>query len=135
MIEALLGHGEADQAASVLGHEVDGFGRDLLGGEGEVAFVLAVFVVDDHDHAAGADLFDRVGDVGKGFVIHDGIIVASRIGTEYPVPRRSNMHRHPEARGLRGLKDLRTRRQRRRRTRVAEVLRWEPSAKPRTPLP
>ena len=33
------------------GHEVDGLGRDLLGGHGEVALVLAVLVVDDHDHA------------------------------------------------------------------------------------
>jgi hypothetical protein len=70
VIEALFGHGEADQAASVLGHEVDGFGRDLLGGERDVAFVLAVFIVDDDDHAAGADFFDRGGNVGKGFVAH-----------------------------------------------------------------
>ncbi len=69
--EALLGHGEADQAASILGHEVDGFGRDLFGGEGDVAFILAVFIVNDHDHAAGADLLDSCGDVGEGFVIHD----------------------------------------------------------------
>ena len=65
VLEALLGHGEADQAASVLGHEVDGFGRDLFGGEGEVAFILAVFVVDDHDHAASADFLDGIGDIGE----------------------------------------------------------------------
>ena len=65
MLEAFLGHGQADQAASKLGHEVDGFGRDFFGGEGKVAFVLAVFVVDDDDHAAGADFLNRVGDVGK----------------------------------------------------------------------
>ena len=56
VVEPLLGHGETDQAASVLGHEVDGFGRDLFGGHGEIAFIFAVFVVDDHDHATGADL-------------------------------------------------------------------------------
>ena len=65
VLEALFGHGEADQAASELGHEVDGFGRDLFGGEGEVAFVLAVFVVDHHDHAAGADFLNRVRNVGE----------------------------------------------------------------------
>src|SRR5260221_11025477 len=48
-------HRQANQAAAKLGHEVDGFGRDFLSGEGEVAFVFAVFVVDDDDHAAGAD--------------------------------------------------------------------------------
>jgi hypothetical protein len=66
VFEALFGHGEADQAASELGHEVDGFGGDFFGGEGEVAFVLAVFVVDHDDHAAGADFLNRVGDVGEG---------------------------------------------------------------------
>ena len=47
------------------GHEVDGFGRDELGGHGEVAFIFAVFVVDHDQHAAGADLFDRLGDGGE----------------------------------------------------------------------
>jgi hypothetical protein len=66
VFEALVGHGEADQAASVLGHEVDGFGGDSFRSEGQVAFVFAVFVVDDDDHAAGADFFDGGGDVGEG---------------------------------------------------------------------
>ncbi len=79
MVEALLGHGEADQAASMLGHEVDGFGRDLLGGERDVAFVLAVLVVDDDDHAAGADLLDGSGNVGKGLGAHDDCIVANLV--------------------------------------------------------
>jgi len=46
MFEALFSHRQAYQAASELGHEVDSLGRDLLGGQGEVAFVFAVFVVD-----------------------------------------------------------------------------------------
>ena len=66
VFKALFGHGQADQSAAVLGHEIDGFGRDFFGGQREVAFVLAIFVVDDHDHAAGADLLDRGRDVGKG---------------------------------------------------------------------
>src|SRR6202030_1415152 len=56
---------QANQASSELGHEVDGFGRDLFGGEGEVAFVLAILVVDHHDHAARTDFLDRIGNVGE----------------------------------------------------------------------
>ena len=41
-------------------------GVTKLGGEGEVALVLAVFVVDDDDHASGADLGEGAGDVGEG---------------------------------------------------------------------
>ena len=65
VVGALFGEGEADEAAAKFGHEVDGFGRDELGGEGEIALVFAVFVIDDYDHAAGADLRDGGGDVGK----------------------------------------------------------------------
>ena len=66
MIEPFFGHGQADQAASVLGHEVDGFGSDLFRGEREIAFVLAIFVVHHDDHAPGADLFNRGGNIGEG---------------------------------------------------------------------
>ncbi len=66
MVKPLFGHRQADQATSVLGHEVDGFGSDLFGGERQIAFVLAIFVVDDDDHSAGADLFNRGGNIGKG---------------------------------------------------------------------
>ena len=55
----LLGERQADEAAAVLGHEVDGLGRDLLGGHDEVALVLAILVVDEDDHLAGADVVDR----------------------------------------------------------------------------
>ena len=64
MVEPFFGHGQADQAASVLGHEVDRFGSDLFRGEREIAFVFAILVVDDDDHSPGADLFDRGGDIG-----------------------------------------------------------------------
>ena len=50
---------EADQAAPVHGHEVHGLGRALLGGHAQVALVLAVLVVDEDDHLAGADLRER----------------------------------------------------------------------------
>ncbi len=39
-------------------HEVDRFRRDGFGGHGEVAFVLAIFVVDYDQHAAGAEVFE-----------------------------------------------------------------------------
>ena len=32
----------------------------------EIAFILAILVVNHDDHSPGADLFDRGGDVGKG---------------------------------------------------------------------
>ena len=49
----------------MLGHEIDGVRRDLFGGQGEVAFVLAVLVVHDDDHASGADLFNGGFNVAK----------------------------------------------------------------------
>src|SRR6185437_9104857 len=65
MVRALFSEGEADEAAAVAGHEIDGLGGDVFGGEGEVAFVFAVFVVDDDQHAAGANFVEGSGDVGK----------------------------------------------------------------------
>ena len=63
-VGAFVGDRDADEAAPVGGHEVDGFGGDFFGGHDEVAFVLTVFVVGDDDHAPGAefgeDVFDGV---------------------------------------------------------------------------
>ena len=64
-VAALLGEREADEAAAVLGHEVDGFGSDAVGGHRQVAFVFAVFVVDEDDHASLAHFFDGFFDRGK----------------------------------------------------------------------
>ena len=72
---ALLGEGEADEAAAVAGHEVDGLGGDVLGGQGEVALVLAVFVVDHDNHAARAEIGYGAGNVGEG-----GLGSARRLG-------------------------------------------------------
>src|SRR5262249_23933488 len=52
-------HREADEAARMGRHEVDEIGCDELGGEHEVALVLAILVVDQDHHAAGADLVQR----------------------------------------------------------------------------
>jgi hypothetical protein len=68
-VGTFFGESEADEAAAVFGHEVDGFGRGELGGEGEVAFVFAVFVVDDDDHAAGLEVGDGGGDGGEACVL------------------------------------------------------------------
>ena len=62
LVEPLAGHRQADQAAAVLGHEVDRLGRHLLGGHRQIAFVLAILVVDDDDHLAAADRRDGVFD-------------------------------------------------------------------------
>ena len=65
-----LGHfgqdGHAEQALAVGDHELDDFGRDLFGGDDEVAFVLAVFGVDDDDDAAIGESLERVFDGGVG---------------------------------------------------------------------
>ena len=49
-------HRQADQAACVFDHEVDGFGGNELGGHQQVAFVFAVFGIGDDDHFAGFDV-------------------------------------------------------------------------------
>ena len=64
-VAALGGQGQADQAAAEAGHEVDGLGRDLVSGNDHIAFVFAVLVVDEHDHAAGRDVGHEFGDGGE----------------------------------------------------------------------
>ena len=72
MIETFLGHGETHQSPAVLGHEVDGVRCYLFGGHGKVALVLAVFVVDDHDHPAGAISSSAVSTSQKGALVDMG---------------------------------------------------------------
>src|SRR5206468_8256630 len=65
LVAALLGQWEADQAAGVRGHEVDRLGRRELGGDRQVALVLAVGRV-DHDHELSLpNVLDRVLDRGE----------------------------------------------------------------------
>ncbi|MNI68468.1 hypothetical protein D3C73_1241660 [compost metagenome] len=59
------GQRQAHQAAAMGNHEVDVAGLDQLGRHDQVAFVLAVFVIDDDDHAAEADVFQDVGNGGE----------------------------------------------------------------------
>ena len=65
LVAALRREREADQAAAVGGHEVDRLGRDELGGHREVALVLAVLVVADDDHPAGAHVVEGLLDRGE----------------------------------------------------------------------
>ena len=65
-VATLLGEREADEAAAFAGHEIDSFGRDFFRRHGEIAFVFAVFVINDDDHAALANFFDGFLDCGEG---------------------------------------------------------------------
>src|SRR3546814_4871205 len=56
---ALAGERQAHQPTRMGDHEVDVGRLDQLGGHDQVALVLAVLVVDDHDHAPGAQFFER----------------------------------------------------------------------------
>ena len=55
-VATLFGEREANQTAGVPGHEVDDFRSDLLGGADQIAFIFAIFVVNDDDHLAVADI-------------------------------------------------------------------------------
>ena len=59
LLATLLRDGGTEHAATVLEHEVDFLRGDLFGGYDEVAFVLAVFVVDNNEELAFAEVFDR----------------------------------------------------------------------------
>src|SRR5690606_14732908 len=62
---ALAGQRQADQAARVGDHEVDVLRPHQLGGHDQVALVLSILVVDDHDHAPGADFLQQFRDRGE----------------------------------------------------------------------
>ena len=62
LVGAQLGQRQANQPASVLGHEVDGVGRRHLRGDDEIALVLAILGIDQDDHAAVAQVIDDLVD-------------------------------------------------------------------------
>ncbi len=70
-LAAFARQGQADQAAAEPRHEVDRLGRDVVGGQHQVAFVLAVFLVDEDHHAAGGELGHEF---RNGRNRHDGIV-------------------------------------------------------------
>ena len=55
-IATLFGERQTDQAARMPGHEIDDFRRDFFRGAHQVAFVLAIFVVNDDDHPPVANV-------------------------------------------------------------------------------
>ena len=61
-VAPLAGHRQADQAASVTGHEVDRFRRHVRRRHHEIALVLAVLVVDEHHHVAVPEFGNEVVD-------------------------------------------------------------------------
>ena len=58
-LDALAGHGEADQAARVAGHEVDRVRGGELRGDDKIALVFPVLVIDQDEHPAVAGFFDQ----------------------------------------------------------------------------
>lgn len=64
----------------MLGHEVDGFRRDVFGGHDEVALVLAVFFIDQDDHAPRFQLGDDFSSGGDGGVRRHVIPETTKMG-------------------------------------------------------
>ncbi len=60
LLAALARERQADQAAPVTRHEVHVLGPHLGRGHDEIALVLAILVVEDHDHLAAANRGDDV---------------------------------------------------------------------------
>ena len=59
------GQGKTDQPASVLGHEIDGLGARLFGGDDQITLVLAAFIINQNKHPPGHSFGDDVLDGGK----------------------------------------------------------------------
>ena len=65
LVEPLTGERRADDARGVTHEECAGLWRGRLGGHDEIALVLAVLVVDDHDDLAAGDRCDSLRDGGE----------------------------------------------------------------------
>jgi len=65
LLGASAGERETNKAAAVAGHEVHRVRRRHLRGDHEVALVLALFGVDEHDHAAIAHVLEDLRDRGQ----------------------------------------------------------------------
>src|SRR5690606_21105222 len=89
----------ADHPRGVADEEGDGLGAGRAGGHDQVALVLAVLVVDDHDDLASGDGRDGVLDrgehralaplLGQRFTGHDGSSDSERVRSSTPPSRRS----------------------------------------------
>ncbi|QYU65973.1 DNA polymerase I [Leptolyngbya sp. 15MV] len=88
LIAPRLGHRQADQPLAVGRHEVDRGGCGHLGGDHQVALVLAVLVVDQHEHPPVARLVDDLLDAGEDRAVVVGeeerLQLAERVGGGVP---------------------------------------------------
>ena len=57
----VFGKREADEPTAKTRHEVDRFGRDELGRQHQIAFILAIFLIDQNHHSAGTDVGNDLG--------------------------------------------------------------------------
>ena len=73
--------GMQTRPGSVPGHEADVLGRDQLRRDDEVAFVLAVLVVDDDHELAGFEIRDRLGNGGQA---HGHQILLAQVSSHVP---------------------------------------------------
>ena len=64
-VAAFFGQWQADQSPGVAGHEVDDVRSNLFGSADQVAFMLAIFVVDDNNHPPFANVGSCSFDGGK----------------------------------------------------------------------
>jgi hypothetical protein len=55
------------------GHEIYSFRSNFIGGNGKVALIFTVFVIDNDEHAASPEFFEGAGDVGKGCVRFESV--------------------------------------------------------------
>ncbi len=60
VLDPFRGEWDADEPGGVGQEERDLLGRDRIGRHDQVAFVLAVFVVDDHHDLAATNGLDRI---------------------------------------------------------------------------
>jgi len=59
------------QPTTVRRHKVHGFRRDPLGGHHQIAFVLAILVVDQNDHPTAANIFKYFR-----YTVHEGLFIS-----------------------------------------------------------
>ena len=83
LVALLARERQTHQPPRLAHHEIDGGGSDFLGGDDEIAFVFAVFVIDQDDHAAGFELVEDLGDGAEG---HVGIVEPSGAGEKTAGP-------------------------------------------------
>jgi hypothetical protein len=66
LIAFLCAQRQANQSATVCGHEVDRLRRDQLCRESQIAFVFAILIIHYNQHPAGAKILQRLRNRSKG---------------------------------------------------------------------